>query len=105
MREEATGNPCPVTKDLVQERVSGFLAKPVSRKVKRRCRAVLQSSAEGLLRDSRPDSQRPENAHPTLALVLGCDGVVQTSCRRWPLLPDCRQPISARARGEERGAG
>ena len=34
-----------------------------------RCRTVLQSRAETLLRNSRPDSQHPANAHPTLALV------------------------------------
>ena len=32
-------------------------------------RTVLQSRAETLPRDSRPDSQHPANAHPTLALV------------------------------------
>ena len=55
----------------MQERVSAFLAKLSSPKneVKRRCRTVLQSRAEALLRDSRPDSQRQANAHPTLALV------------------------------------
>ena len=37
--------------------------------VRRRCRTVLQSRAETLPRDSRPDSQHPANAHPTLALV------------------------------------
>ena len=70
-REEATGNLCLETKSAVQERVSAFLAGLVSRRdeVKRRCRTVLQSRAEALLRDSRPDSQHPANAHPTLALV------------------------------------
>ena len=39
--------------------------------VKRRCRTVLQSKAEALLRNQnpRPESQHPTNAHPTLALV------------------------------------
>ena len=51
--------------------VSKFLAGLASRKdeVRRRCRTVLQSRAEVLQRDSRPDSRRPANAHPTLALV------------------------------------
>ena len=53
------------------ERVGKFLAGLSSRKdeVRRRCRTVLQSRAETLPRDSRPDSQHPANAHPTLALV------------------------------------
>ena len=37
--------------------------------VKRRCRTVLQSRAEKLLRDSQPHCQSLPNAHPTLALV------------------------------------
>ena len=55
----------------VQERVGKFLAGLSSRKdeVRRRCRTVPQSRAETLPRDSRPDSQHPANAHPTLALV------------------------------------
>ena len=54
-----------------RKRVGGFLAGLASRKdeVRRRCRTVLQSKAEALLRNSRPDSQSPTNAHPTLALV------------------------------------
>ena len=70
-REEATGNLCLGTRQAVQEQVSSFLAGLASRKdeVKRRCRTVLQSRAEALLRDSRPDSRCPPNAHPTLALV------------------------------------
>ena len=57
--------------EAVQERVGKFLAGLSSRKdeVRRRCRTVLQSRAETLPRDSRPDSQHPANAHPTLALV------------------------------------
>ena len=71
-REEATGNLCLGTKALVQERVGNFLHGLSSRKeeVKRRCRTVLQSRAEGLLRDSQPHSQPTANAHPTLALEL-----------------------------------
>ena len=54
VREEATGNLCLGTKSLVKERVGNFLASLASRKeeVKRRCRTVLQSRAEGLLQDS-----------------------------------------------------
>ena len=70
-REEATGNLCLGSRAAVQERVGKFLAGLSSRKdeVRRRCRTVLQSRAETLPRDSRPDSQHPANAHPTLALV------------------------------------
>ena len=70
-REEATGNLCLETKALVQERVGKFLAGLAVRKdeVKRRCRTVLQSGAENLLRDSQPHCQSLSNAHPTLALV------------------------------------
>ena len=72
-REEATGNLCLGSKAKVQERVGSFLAGLASRKeeVKRRCRTVLQSKAEALLRNRnpRPESQHPTNAHPTLALV------------------------------------
>ena len=68
---EATGNLCLGARALVQERVSHFLAGLASRKdeVKRRCRTVLQSRAEGLLRRSHPHSQRHSNAHSILALV------------------------------------
>ena len=70
-REEATGNLCLGSRGAVQERVGNFLAGLASRKdeVRRRCRTVLQSRAKALLRDSRPDSHYPANAHPTLALV------------------------------------
>ncbi len=70
-REEATGNLCLGSREVVQERVGKFLAGLSSRKddVKRRCRTLLQSRAETLPRDSRPDSQYQANAHPTLALV------------------------------------
>ena len=70
-REEATGNLCLGTKALVQERVGNFLQGLSSRKdeVKRRCRTVLQSRAQGLQRDAWPDYPSPANAHPTLALV------------------------------------
>ena len=70
-REEATGNLCLGSRAMVQERVGKFLFGLASRKdeVRRRCRTVLQSRAETLLRTSQPDSQRPANAHPTLALV------------------------------------
>ena len=70
-REEATGSLYLGSKAKVQERVGSFLAGLASRKeeVKRRCRTVLQSKAEALVRDSRPASPHPANAHPTLALV------------------------------------
>ena len=70
-REEATGNLCLGTRSAVQERGGNFLHGLSSRKdeVKRRCRTVLQSRAEALLRDSLPDSQCTANAHPTLALI------------------------------------
>ena len=70
-REEATGNLCLGSRAAVQEMVGNFLAGLASRKdeVRRRCRTVLQSRAEALLRNSRTDSQHPVNAHPTLALV------------------------------------
>ena len=69
--EEATGNLCLGSRAAVQEMVGNFLAGLASRKdeVRRRCRTVLQSRAEALLRNSRTDSQHPVNAHPTLALV------------------------------------
>ncbi len=70
-REEATGNLCLGSRAKVQERVGSFLAGLASRKeeVKRRCRTVLQSKAEALVRDSWPASPHPANAHPTLTLV------------------------------------
>ena len=50
--EEATGNLCLGSRAAVQERVGKFLAGLAKRKeeVKRRCRTVLQSRAESLLR-------------------------------------------------------
>ena len=70
-REEATENPCLGTKGLVQEMVGKFLQGLSTRKdeVKRRCRTVLQSRAEGFLRESQPDPRCIINAHPTFALV------------------------------------
>ena len=70
-REEATGNLCLGSREAVQERVGNFLAGLTSRRdeVRRRCRTVLQSRAETLPRDSRPDPHHPANAHPILALV------------------------------------
>ena len=55
----------------VQERVGKFLAGLARRKdeLRRRCRTVLQSRAEALQPASRPDSQHPANARPTLAFV------------------------------------
>ena len=72
VREEANGNVCLGNREAVQDRVGKFLAVLTGPKdeVRRRCGTVLQSGAAGaLLRDSRPDSWRLANAHPTLALV------------------------------------
>ena len=65
------GDLCLGTREAIQERVGNFLAGLANRQheVRRRCRTVLQSRAEALLRNSQPDSRRPANAHPTLALV------------------------------------
>ena len=70
-REAATGNLCLGSRGRVQERVGSFLAGLAGRKeeVKRRCRTLLQSKTDTLLRDSRSKSQHPGNAHPTLVLV------------------------------------
>ena len=69
--EEAAGNLCLGTRSAARQRVSAFLAGLSNRReeVKRRCRTVLQSRAEALLTESRPNYQYPANAHPTLALV------------------------------------
>ena len=68
---EANGNVCLGNREAVQDRVGKFLAVLTGRKdeVRRCCGTVLQSGAGTLLRDSRPDSWRLANAHPTLALV------------------------------------
>ena len=70
-REEATGNLCLGSRETAQERAGQFLAGLTHRReeVRRRCRTILQSRAEAILSDFRPDSQFPANAHPTLALV------------------------------------
>ena len=51
VRQEATGNLCLGNRALVQQRVSPFPARLSSRteEVKRRCRTILQSRAEGFL--------------------------------------------------------
>lgn len=69
-RKEATGTLCLGAKAKVQERVGNFLAGLASRKdeVKHRCRTILQSRAEKVLRNSQPNCQSLPNAHPTLAL-------------------------------------
>ena len=71
LRQEATGNLCLGSREAVQERVGKFLAGLTSRQdeVRRHCRTVLQSRAESLPRDSRPESPHPANTHPTLTLV------------------------------------
>ena len=65
MREEATGNLCLGTKALVQKKVRDFFAGLAYRKeeVKRHCRTLLQSRAEGLQQPSQPDSQHPANVY------------------------------------------
>ena len=70
-REEATGNLCLGTKEQVQEKVGNFFEGLSTRKeeVKRRCRTILQSRAEGLLHSPHPDPHHQPYAHPTLALV------------------------------------
>ena len=70
-REEATGNLCLGTKKLVQEGVGNFSDGLAGRKeeVKRRCRTILQSRAEGLPRNPHTNPHHRPYAHPTLALV------------------------------------
>ena len=70
-REEATCNLCLGSRAAVQARVGQFLAGLSHRKdeVRRRCRTVLQSRAEAIIRDRPPDSPSPVNAHPTLVSV------------------------------------
>ena len=70
-REETTGNRCLGSKAAVQEAVGRYLDGLTCRKeeVRRRCRTVLQSRAEALLKNSPPHLGGPVNAHPTLALV------------------------------------
>ena len=69
--DDATGNLRLGSTVMVQEKVGNFLSGMASRsdEVKRRCRTVLQLRAEGVLRDSQPNSEYTRNAHPTLALV------------------------------------
>ena len=80
-REEATGNLCLGSRAAVRERVGKFLAGLSSRKdeVRRRCRTVLQSRAETLPRDSRPDSQHPANARSHLGGLEGASRRVNRS--------------------------
>ena len=54
VREDATGNLCLGTEALVKESVGNFLHGLSRRKdeVKRRCRTILQSRIEGILRES-----------------------------------------------------
>ena len=69
-REESTGNLCLGTKAMLQEKVGNFLEGMAGRKeeVKRRCRTILQSRAEELLRNPHPNPQHQPYAYPTLAL-------------------------------------
>ena len=70
-REEATGNLCLGSRAAVKERVGKFLAGAVQ--PERRGETALPDGpaikGRTLPRDSRPDSQHPANALPTLALV------------------------------------
>ena len=70
-RESGTENLCLGSRSRVQERVGTFPAGLAGRKeeVKRRCRTILQSRADGLLQDSQPHPHHQQNAHPTSALV------------------------------------
>ena len=70
-RQEATGNLCLGSRAAVQERVGQFLAGLANRKeeVRQRCRTILQSRADSLVKDSRSHCRQTQNAHPTLALV------------------------------------
>ena len=54
--------------EAVQERVGKCLARRKD-EVRRRCWTALQSRTEALQPASRPDSQHPANANPTLAFV------------------------------------
>ena len=73
-REEATGNLCLGSRAAVQERVGLFLTELAGRQedVKRRCRTILQSRAEALIRDCHPDSPSPHKctSHLGFSLVL-----------------------------------
>ena len=79
-REEATGNLCLDSREVVQEGVAKFPNGLASRKdeVSRRCRTPLQSRAEALLPNSQHDSYPQANAHPTLALEIVSEVFFQT---------------------------
>ena len=64
-REEATGNLCLGSGAAVQERVGKFLDGLSSRRdeVRQRCRTVLQSRAETLLRDFPPPIPSTRQMH------------------------------------------
>ena len=59
---------------LVQERVNSSLGRLASRRdeVKQRCRTVLQSKVDELLRNSQPNSPRSVIAHATCNLTNQC---------------------------------
>ena len=71
-REEATGNLCLGSREAVQMRVGGFLAGLATRKddVRRRCRTVLQSKAQALLRNSPPPFPAPNKCTSHLGFDL-----------------------------------
>lgn len=70
-REETTGKPCLGSKAPVQEKADGCLSGLAHRKeeVRRRCRTLLQSKTEALLRHLRPGPRCQAITHPALALV------------------------------------
>ena len=79
MCQEVTANPvsstgqalCLGAKSAVQERVNNFFTQLAGRQaeVKKRCRTVLQTRAEGLLGKAHADPRRPTNVDPTLVPV------------------------------------
>ena len=79
VRQEVTANPvsstgqalCLGAKSAVQEKVNDFFTQLAGRQpeVKKRCRTVLQTRAEGLLGKAHADPRRPTNVDPTLVSV------------------------------------
>ena len=62
---------CLGAKSAVQEKVNNFFTQLAGRQpeVKKRCRTVLQTRAEGLLGKAHADPRRPTNVDPTLVSV------------------------------------
>ena len=79
VRQEVTANPvsstgqalCLGAKSAVQEKVNNFFTQLAGwqAEVKKRCRTVLQTRAEGLLGKAHADPRRPTNVDPTLVSV------------------------------------